>query len=423
MDVILLKKQPTIESVSEGPKLLNKYFFLISAVSIFSGLTLQFFNTTTSLYVKSLGGLASYTGMLLMLFTITATIVRILTGRMVDTIGRRKIIILGLLIFAAVSLAFTFFPYLGALPFLRFLQGIGYSMSATGISVAITDVIPKKRMGEGIGYFGLGNSLCQAIGPGLAMGLIIGGDFKPVFYVAAGSLVIAAILMLFCNYEKIGKNHRTQEPKAITAKGEESPAKPKVSSLWVFFERTAIPFTIISLFSSIAMSAMITFLMLYASNQKIANAGLYFTFSAICIVIARLVTGKITDRYGALYTLVPGFVLTMLGFICLIFSAAVPLLFYAAGMFAGFGGGMTGPALNAAVIKAAPDNRRGAASGTFMISYDVGFGIGGLLWGLVIDLAGFTALFAGCAIFTVIAMLISIIFLKKKADRRLGTPG
>jgi predicted MFS family arabinose efflux permease len=92
-------------------------------------------------------------------------------------------------------------------------------------------------------------------------------------------------------------------------------------------------------------------------------------------------------------------------------------------MFAGFGGGMTGPALNAAVIKAAPDNRRGAASGTFMISYDVGFGIGGLLWGLVIDLAGFTALFAGCAIFTVIAMLISIIFLKKKADRRLGTPG
>lgn len=417
-------QQPTVKAMNDKPRLLSKYFFLLTAVSVFSGLTLQFFNTTTSLYVKSLGGAASFTGMLLMLFTITATIVRIVTGRLVDTMGRRKIILSGLIIFAVISLSFSFFPFLGALPFLRFFQGIGYSMSATAISVAITDVIPKQRMGEGIGYFGLGNSLTQAIGPGLALGLIFGTNFNPVFYVAAGSLVISAIFMLFCNYEKDDKikKLRTGDVKPATESKNDSDTREKSNPVWVYFEKSAIPFTVISMFTSISMSAVVSFLMLYATTFGIKNAGLYFTFSAIFTVLARLLTGKITDKYGPLFSLVPGFLISIISFILIIASSAVPALFYIAGILYGFGNGITGPALNATVIKKAPDSRRGAASATFMISYDIGFGIGGIVWGLIIDFAGFTAMFGGCALFVLIAIILSVAILKKKKNIAPSVP-
>jgi len=70
------------------------------------------------------------------------------------------------------------------------------------------------------------------------------------------------------------------------------------------------------------------------------------------------------------------------------------------------------PPLTAIVVKAAPDHRRGSASATFFISFDVGYGIGGLLWGVVIDLVGFRAMFSGCASLVLISLLLSVIFLK-----------
>jgi MFS family permease len=411
-------KQPALmETVAAAvrPQLISKYFFLILFGSLFANLALQFFNATTSLYVESLGGTASFTGILLTLFTIAAMVVRILTGRLVDTKGRRMIIITGLLIFALASVSFAIFPYLGALPVLRFIQGVGFSISATALAVAITDVIPKERMGEGIGYFGLGQAIPTAVGPAAAIGLIAGHHFNSVFYAAAAVLLLGAGLIAFCDYEKKSPAKSGLKVNAETGnKAVLSVAGPS-GRLWVYFEKTAIPCTVISLFSSIAVSATTAFLLLFAFERGIEHAGLYFTLSAVCMVIARLSTGKLTDRYGPMYTLFPGFLMMILGFIMLMASSSYPVLYYISGILAGLGNGIIAPALNATVIKAAPDNRRGAASATFLISFDVGFGIGGLLWGIVIDAAGYTAMFFGCALLMAVALSLSVFFFGRKA--------
>lgn len=384
----------------ESMKLLNKYFLVITAVSTISGLTMQLFNASMSLYVDELGGSASFTGLLVLMFAIMATIVRIFTGRLVDVRGRRIMVIIGLIIYLVASLSFAFFPVLGALPYLRLLQGAGYSISFTALSVAITDVIPKKRMGEGMGYFGLGNAVTTAVGPLIALALIAGGSFNNVFYVAALTLAIGTILMVAFNHEKA---LNLQFTGSVNTSGKFS----------LLFEKSAIPYAIVSILSSVAMSATLSFLMLYATGQGIADAGLYFTFSAVFMVVARLLTGKISDRHGTLSALIPGFILVILSFACLLLTAQLPMLYYLAGIIAGLGNGMASPALNAAVIRAAPDHRRGAASATFMLSYDIGFGLGAILWGVVIDLAGFSALFIGCMISIAVAILLSLIFIRK----------
>lgn len=407
--------QPSVPVSGHAPtKLLNKYFLVITAVSTISGLTMQLFNTSMSLYVDELGGNASYTGILVLLFAITATLVRIFTGRLADVRGRRVMVIAGLAIYMAASLSFAFFPYLGALPYLRMLQGAGYSISFTALSVAITDVIPRKRMGEGMGYFGLGNAVTTATGPMIALALIAGGSFNNVFYVAALSLAVGTLLMYLFNYEKaMNLQFGGAARQADLQPGRDTPQGSMKTRLWSLFEKSAIPYTVVSVLSSVAMSATLSFLMLFAAGQGIRNAGLYFTFSAVFMVLARLLTGRLSDRHGTLFALIPGFLLVIAGFACLLLSVKIPLLYYLGGVLAGLGNGMASPALNAAVIRAAPDHRRGAASATFMLSYDIGFGLGAILWGVVIDLAGFTALFAGCMISIALAVLFSIIFIRK----------
>jgi len=393
-------------------RLLNRYFFVITAVSTLSGLTMQLFNATMSLYVDELGGSASFTGVLVLLFAIMATIVRIFTGRLVDVRGRRIMVIAGLIIYLAASLAFAFFPYLSALPYLRLLQGAGYSISFTAMSVAITDVIPKNRMGEGMGYFGLGNAITTATGPLIALALIAGDSYNNVFYVAAATLAVSTLLMMAFNHEK-AMNLQFKPAKST------QPAT-QGSQFRKFFEKSAIPYAVVSILSSVAMSATLSFLMLYATGRDIKEAGLYFTFSAVFMVVARLLTSKISDRRGTLAALIPGFLLMILSFACLLLSEQMLILYYAAGVLAGLGNGMASPALNAAVIRVAPDHRRGAASATFMLSYDIGFGLGAILWGAVIDMAGFSALFIGCMIAIALAIVLSIIFIRKNENFQAG---
>ena len=172
-----LTKEPNEVAVGKQ-KLWSKFFVLLAIVSVLLSTNLQFFNASTSLFVNSLGGTASFTGVLFLLFTIFALVTRIVSGRLVDKHGRRQAIIIGLVISILSSLACNLFPFLVALPILRIIQGIAYSLASTALAVAITDVVPKQRLGEGIGYFGLGNSLAQAVGPACALALIFGKNFK-----------------------------------------------------------------------------------------------------------------------------------------------------------------------------------------------------------------------------------------------------
>lgn len=401
-------------------KLFTRYFFIIAIVNVFAGVVLQIYNTTTSLYIQSLGGSSSFAGLCLTMITVSAMITRVLSGKLADAKGRRFAIILGLVIYAIASFSFRFFAFLEALPVLRFIQGIGYAMSTTALAVAIADVIPKERMGEGIGYYGLGQTVTTAIGPSIAVGLMVGGEFKYVFYFATGLLLIGSVLMLFCNYEKhpefIKKKAEASSKESILPKDSSAATKASAKTTFTsFFEKTALPCSAISLVTAIATGSVLAFLIPYAVSIDIGNSGLYFTCSAIFMVLARIVTGKMTDRHPPILLLIPGFVMHILCFTLLFLASYAPVCYYLAGVCAGIAGGITTPVLNATVIKAAPDNRRGATSATYMMSLDVGIGIAGVFWGLVIDWMSYRAMFIGCVITIGIAIVLTVILIPKSA--------
>ena len=75
-------------------------------------------------------------------------------------------------------------------------------MATTGMSVAFTDVLPQNKMGEGLGYSGLTNSLSSALGPVIAMALYeVTASYEMVYLASVFLVLISFAIMFVCRYE------------------------------------------------------------------------------------------------------------------------------------------------------------------------------------------------------------------------------
>jgi MFS family permease len=154
--------------------------------------------------------------------------------------------------------------------------------------------------------------------------------------------------------------------------------------------------------------AVSSFVLLFADERNIANAGLYFTASAVAVVISRLFGGKLSDRHGRWAVIIPSMGLMGLGVAILSQANSLPVLILGAAVIGlSFGGGF--PALSALAVDLAPEGRRGAAMGTFSASFEVGIGAGAMVMGVVAAIFGYSTMFLIGAFLPVTGMMFAII--------------
>jgi EmrB/QacA subfamily drug resistance transporter len=103
-------------------------------------------------------------------------------GWLADTFGRRRIYLLGLVLFTAFSVLLSLSWSTTSLIAFRVAQAVGGGLvSPTGMAI-ITDVVPPKLRGRALGFWGMGMMLAPAFGPWIA-GAIINNldDWRPIF--------------------------------------------------------------------------------------------------------------------------------------------------------------------------------------------------------------------------------------------------
>ena len=105
-----------------------------------------------------------------------------LAGWLADTLGRRRMFLIGLVIFTGFSIAASMAWSTSSLIAFRILQAVGGGIvSPTGMAI-VTDVIPPKDRGKAFGLWGMGMMLAPAFGPWIS-GLIVDNmdDWRPIF--------------------------------------------------------------------------------------------------------------------------------------------------------------------------------------------------------------------------------------------------
>lgn len=391
------------------PTLWNKYFILLCIASTLIFMAMYLFIGVVPIYVDHLGGTAAFSGLLTTAATAASMVSRLFVGRLSDSRGRRNILVAGALLFTVSTFAYPLFPFLGALVVLRIIQGISQSATSTS-SAAVADVIPKERLSEGVGFHGVGMAIASAIGPTLSMTIIAGGRFNPLFIIVALLLLAATVIFFFVNYEK----SRERPSKAGNVNISE---KDDLPFIWRFIEKKAIPPALTQFIMQFGFASIFSFFMLYVEKKGIPYGTLFFTSSAVMVLAARLSAGRIADKKGTIWVVMPALFCGAASLILLLVSKNI-LTFLAAGVLYGICHGTVMPSLNASAIKRSPAARRGVAGSTFFIFGDIGLGAGSAFWGAVLDVSGFTAVYIGSAVFLILA-LISAFFTCRDKERAI----
>ncbi len=362
-------------NTTQQKELWTRDFLLITLGNLFIFLGFQMLLPIMPVFALELGGTEAWAGMVTGIFTLASVIMRPITGRLLDRQGRKGVYLGGLLLFFLCMVAYHWVPGIVFLLLLRFIHGFGWGASSTASSTIATDIIPKARMGEGMGYFGLTGTLAMAVGPALSLGLAGRYGYNTVFTIATASVVIALVFALLIRY---------QEP--------EGRANPDLANKQSIFEKTALRPGVTIAFITMSYGGVVSFIALYAAQRQVENIGLFFTVYAIALMISRPVFGKLSDRKGYSFAILPGMI-GVSGAMLLLFFAHTLAGFVVAGFIYGLGFGALQPALQAMAVRNVPPSRRGAANATFFLGFDLGIGVGAMLWGAVAELVGYQAIY------------------------------
>lgn len=373
-------------------------------------------NAGTPLYIQEAGQPAVYGGLLISTFIIAIIISRLISGALVDLYSRQKIILIGACLVIVGSLLPLAFSALAAKFVAHVLQGLGFAAVHNSVSACAADVLPKEHLGEGIGYFGLGQALGMMIGPALAIWLV-SLDYPEALSLGCCIVgIIAFVLGLLIRYEnnldllpETAGFHSLYKQRLIESKTLKGKKEPFHFSFSQALEKSALSGAVPMLFLAIVFSIFFSYCTVYANAQGYSNPTLFFVVAAVVTLVIRLTASKVMDSARPLkiyaFPVVIG-CLTLAG----IYLITNEFVYYALGVGYGLCIGIAVPFLNTIVIKTAKPNRVGAASALFFLMYDIGLGLGAILWSSTLDYFGFAPMFLGGILLFVASFIAARIF-------------
>lgn len=146
-------------------------------------------------FMENLGITGGIIGLLVAAFSLTQLLFSPLAGRLSDQFGRKKMIVIGMLIFAFSEWMFGIASSTWLLFFSRLLGGISAALIMPAVMAYAADVTTNEERATGMGYINAAITTGFIIGPGIG-GYIAEFGIRAPFYAAALAGVAAALINL-----------------------------------------------------------------------------------------------------------------------------------------------------------------------------------------------------------------------------------
>lgn len=409
------------------PRLWSLVFVLIIALTFCCFVMGQGLNSGTSVYLSGEGYGASLAGALALAFSIAAAFSRLLIGPIIDNGKCSLVVIAGIVVLVIGTAMSALVQGIPLFTVSRLLQGVGFGAATTAASTAAASVLPQERLGEGIGYYGLGQAIAMSIGPAFAL-YLVGTDPSTNLYVGLSLIgIIGLAIALNARYERKWRTlpktsayrikmeagqatsreageHEVAASSNSAATGQ--PRKRTLRESFDIFEPRALPGAIPQMIMCPTFGFGIFFVGLYGTTLGYAHAGLFYTISAVSMILIRMLSKQFMDTVPAIKTLTGA---VACGIVCCLLLLAAPSsepVFLASGIFYGLVLGISMPLNQSVAVKNTPPERWGAANALFLLTSDIGIGFASVIWGMTNDSFGFQVSIV-CVIACLIASYVS----------------
>ncbi|MFA6592956.1 MAG: MFS transporter [Bacteroidales bacterium] len=317
-------------------------------------------------------------GLVLSGYTVAALFVRPFSGYFVDSFNRKAVLLTCLALYTLIFASYLTASTLVLFAIVRTLHGGPYGASTVANSTVAIDVLPSSRRSEGIGYYGLSNNIATAIAP--TAGILIYKyihNFDWLFVIAFATAAIGFAVAGTINI-----------PEKAVVKNKQP------LSLDRFFLTKGWMIGINIAFFGFCYGLLSNYLAIYSKERlgAVNGTGTFFLLLSIGLILSRLQGSKSLKEGKLAKNAALGIIISTIGYFVFVAFPSMPG-YYATALLIGLGNGHLYPAFQNMMIDVAHHNERGTANSTLLTSWDLGFGIGILLGGVVAEFAGYDAAF------------------------------
>jgi MFS family permease len=317
-------------------------------------------------------------GLLFGLMAVANTIGRVIGGALTDRLGRKGMIIFGLVVSGMSSIAMglvgSFELFFAIVIFVGLVATIGGP--AQGAMVA--DILPEEKRTSGFGVFRVIANIAWICGPVLG-GLLATRSYMPLFIADAIGSSITAIIVLVAIRETRPETHKTAE--------KESVARTFAGYWSVMRDVTFILFIGACILMTLVYIQLYTTLGVYLRDvHGIPDQGYGYLMSlnATAVVIFQVSISRWAEKRRPMRMMAFGTVLYAIGFAMYgLVTTYIP--FIVAMLIITFGEMIVMPTSQALVAKLAPEDMRGRYMAVSGFGWAIPQAVGPLLAGVVMD--------------------------------------
>jgi multidrug resistance protein len=354
-------------------------------------------------YAETFGASAFTIGLLSASFSLMQFLFAPVWGRLSDRIGRRPVLLMGLL---GSFIAYLCFAFAGSLRLL-FAARIAAGIAGANIPTAqayIADTTTPENRARGMGLVG------AAFGLGFVFGPAVGGFLSQWGYAAAA--LFAAALSL-CNFVAAWFLLPESRPAISVSR----PRRSRVETFRRALDRPFLPVLLMVYFVVIAAFSSFEATFALFSERRfgfgVSSIGYLFAFVGVVLVLVQgVLVGPVALLIGE-RRLVPLAILTIaIGLVSVPLAPSPVALAAALGVMA-VGMGLNSPSLISLISRLAGPDEQGAVLGVSQSLASLARVVGPAWGGLLFDRAGITAPFISAAIVMLLAFMMSVAGLRR----------
>lgn len=319
-------------------------------------------------FAKNISGSNVLAGFIAGLTNLVSLGLRPLAGSFSDRFSKYALAFFGGTFLLLANLGYALAVTTWQLILFRVLNGVGYVFSSVCMASWMVALLPRTKIGSGMGLFGLLNALGMALGPAAGIILYHLFGYRAAFLIAALSSILMISLI-----QLIGNHALPLQPR-----------QPVLSfKNFHLFQKQVIPIAVILLLFSLPYFATQTYLVSYIEQQHFAvPAAAFFPIYAVILLLLRLTLKNLFDTVKFGVWLWIGLLSNTTALLALYHLTNIFWMLLAALGLAG-GYGLMFSICQATAFLVAPVSERGLASNTFYIGIDLGMTLGPITGGLL----------------------------------------
>ncbi|MFC1915268.1 MFS transporter [Chloroflexota bacterium] len=350
---------------------------IISIVTFIGFLDTHLLIPVMALYASELGASLGIIGLIVGLYSLTNTPANILFGRLIDRVGHKVPLVIGLIGDALSMFLYSISRFPIHLALVRVFHGTTGALIGPATMSAAADYSGDMQKGRVMSFYGMALAIATLVGYGLSGAIASRLGYKAVFLFGAAMSVIGVILSLWL-------------PVSRQSSGDSKASFGGLEKVKDLIRKKGLTVAYGSIFTQyFTFGGVVTLLPLYVKSlgMEAFHVGMLLAIFAVMFIILQFPGGAFSDRVGRLIPTVIGLSLGIISLIVLPSVTVFPLLAVAVALY-GTAYGIIFPSISALIADHTLPEERGLATGIFHALLTAGVAVGASVMGWVGGMLG-----------------------------------